>query len=298
VSSGAVAALAHKPSFGILRCPVCRRDLSPVGRALVCEHGHNFDLARSGYVNLLAGRGRRPASGGDSGAQLQHRDAFLASAHFDFIGDAILQQAGAMTRATSASRLHILDAGCGTGYHLARIARGTGARSYGLGLDLSKAAARIASLHFRDLAFAVADIWADWPVRSGSVELLINVVAPKNFAEMARVLTADGLLAVAYPGEQHLVELHREFGLMGMRKGKSRHYGDTLQRFFGEIRLERFRRRSALDPKDVMNAICMGPSATRVPGKTVVPAGTRTVTFEIEILFARRPVRADANVSA
>jgi 23S rRNA (guanine745-N1)-methyltransferase len=284
-----VAPLAHKPAFRLLRCPVCRTDLNPARRGLVCTHGHHFDLARSGYVNLTVGGGRRAVAGGDSGAQLQHRDAFLASAHFDFISDAILQQAGAMTRATSASRLHILDAGCGTGYHLARVARGTGAWSHGLGLDLSKAAARIAALHFRDLAFTVADIWADWPVRSGSVDLLINAFAPKNFAEMARVLTADGLLAVGYPGEQHLVELRREFGLMGMRKDKSRHYGDALQRFFGEIRFQRFQRRSALDPQDVMNAICMGPSATRVPAKTLVPAGTRTVTFDVEFLFARLP---------
>ena len=47
-----------------------------------------------------------------------------------------------------------------------------------------------------------------------------------------------------------------------------------------------------------MNVICMGPNATRMPGQTVVPAGTRTVTFDVEVLFARRPVWADASGSA
>ena len=153
----------------------------------------------------MAGRGRLAAAGGDSGAQLQHRDAFLTSGHFDFIADAIVRQARANAR--KASRPQILDAGCGTGFHLGRIARGTSAWSDGLGLDVSKAAARIASLRLKQLAFAVTDLWRDWPVRTGSVDLLINVFAPKNFHEMARVLTTDGLLAVAYPGEQHLVEL-------------------------------------------------------------------------------------------
>ena len=146
------------------------------------------------------------------------------------------------------SRLQILDAGCGTGYHLGRIARGTGAWSCGLGLDLSEAAARIASLRLEPLTFAVADLWRDWPVRTGSVDLLINVFAPKNFSEMARVLLPDGLLAVAYPGEQHLVELRSEFGLMGMREGKADRYLEALQRYFGEVRLEGFRRRTVLDP--------------------------------------------------
>jgi 23S rRNA (guanine745-N1)-methyltransferase len=120
---------------------------------------------------------------------------------------------------------------------LGRIARGTGKRSCGLGLDLSKAAARIASRRLEPLAFAVADLWRDWPVRTGSVDLLINVFALKNFSEMARVLVPDGLLAVAYPGADHLVQLRREFGLMGMRKGKSRAYADAVRRLFGEIRL-------------------------------------------------------------
>jgi 23S rRNA (guanine745-N1)-methyltransferase len=270
--------------------------VSPVDRSLVCEHGHNFDLARSGYVNLMVRRGGRAAAGGDTSLQLQRRNAFLASGHFDFIADAILRQAGAITRATPPSRLHVLDAGCGTGYHLSRMAQHrfgqTEASGHGLGLDLSKQAARIASLHFRDLAFAVANIWRDWPVRARSVNLLINVFAPKNFREAARVLAPDGLLAVAYPGEEHLVELRHEFDLMGMREGKARSYLEAMQPFFGEIRVERFRQQSELDPEDIINAIGMGPNATRMPGKPVAPSGARTVTFDVEFLFARLPLPA------
>jgi 23S rRNA (guanine745-N1)-methyltransferase len=292
--SGAVLPLARKPGFRILRCPVCRIDLNPVGRSLVCEHGHNFDLARSGYVNLTVGRGSRAAAGGDGGAQLRRRSAFLASGHFDFIADAILRRARTV-RARSSSRLRILDAGCGTGYHLGRLARhrlGIHAPAQGLGLDISKQAARVGALHFKELAFAVTDLWADWPIRSGSVDLLVNVFAPKNFREAARVLAPDGLLAVAYPGEEHLVELRHEFDLMGMREGKAHSYLEGLRRFFGEIQHARFQRPSVLDPEDVINAIGMGPNAPRLPGKPVAPSGTRTVTFDVEFLFARLPLPA------
>jgi 23S rRNA (guanine745-N1)-methyltransferase len=285
-----VPPLGHKPAFRILRCPVCRHDLNPIGRSLVCERGHNFDLARSGYVNLLAGRGSRGAAG-DGGTQLQRRKAFLASGHFDFIADAIVQRARTASR--SASRLRIVDAGCGTGYHLGRVARHlfdrTDAPAHGLGLDISKQAARIGALQFKELAFAVTDLWTDWPIRSGSVDLVINVFAPKNFREMARVLAPDGLLAVACPGDEHLVELRHEFRLMGMREGKARGYLEAMQPLFGEIGVEHFRRRLALAPEDVINAICMGPNAVRMPREPVVSAGTRTVTFDVKFLFACLP---------
>lgn len=37
-----------------LRCPVCGGPLLLVGRSLRCPKAHSFDLAKEGYVNLLA----------------------------------------------------------------------------------------------------------------------------------------------------------------------------------------------------------------------------------------------------
>ena len=37
----------------MLRCPVCRLNLTAAAGALVCRNRHSFDLARQGYVNLL-----------------------------------------------------------------------------------------------------------------------------------------------------------------------------------------------------------------------------------------------------
>ena len=41
-----------------LACPVCGEPLVRDGRRLICQHGHSFDIARQGYVNLLRGGGR------------------------------------------------------------------------------------------------------------------------------------------------------------------------------------------------------------------------------------------------
>ena len=188
-----MAPLAPRSGHRLLRCPICRLDLRVAAGALFCPNRHSFDLAREGYVNLLPGRRRRPANGGDRLEQLRHRAAFLEAGHFDFVAAAIcsrLRQAAALP----ADRYwHILDAGCGTGHHPARIVAELGSSIVGLGLDIAGAAARRASRRWPGLAFAVADLWAEWPVHDAAVDLVISVFAPKNFGGDSAGPSARGL---------------------------------------------------------------------------------------------------------
>src|SRR5262249_53566878 len=192
---------------------------------------HTFDLARSGYVNLRLGE---KAERGDTRDQLGRRASFLATGAFDFIADAILARVAARRQIA-----RVLAAGCGTGYQLDRINPRLRAGCRGLGLDGAKDAARMAAQGHASLGFVVADIWADWPVQSAAIDLLISIFAPKNFAEMARVLGPGGALAVVYPGPKHLRELRQALGLIGMRPGKSRDYRRGLQDFARDIAHDR-----------------------------------------------------------
>jgi 23S rRNA (guanine745-N1)-methyltransferase len=280
-----VTGIAARPGHALLRCPVCRLPLEPVGHALACAGGHSHDLARAGYVNLLSGSSRRPSEGGDGKDQVDRRAAFLEAGHFDLIADAMLSRLPAAAGA-------VLEAGAGTGYHLQRVVAGLPAGSRGLGLDLSKAAVHFAARRYPGLAFAVADLWREWPVRSGEVDVVINLFAPKNFAEAARVLRPDGVLACAYPGPEHLTELRREFGLMGIAEGKTDEYRRAADGVFRAVRLERIGATIELDPADVGNAMLMGPNAGRLAGRAIAvgEAATR-VTRDIELLFAAGPRR-------
>src|SRR3954466_1941900 len=130
--------------FDLFRCPVCRADLTLAARTLRCPQRHSFDLARTGYVNLLTGHGAVPAEGGDGPQQLARRDAFLAQGHFDGITDAIREHLPPGT-------LTMLVAGCGTAYHLHRLA-GPGVVA---GIDVSKDAAAYAAKRYPDIGFAV-----------------------------------------------------------------------------------------------------------------------------------------------
>src|SRR5262249_22109940 len=153
---------------------------------------------------------------------------------FDFIADAILARVGAQPQFSL-----VLDVGCGTGYHVDRITRGISGDCRGLGLDVAREAARLAARNHPALGFVVADIWADWPVQSAATDRLISIFAPKNSAEMARVLSRGGALAVVYPGPQHLGELRRALGLIGMRPGKGRDYRRGLHAFARDIAHDR-----------------------------------------------------------
>ena len=51
-----------------LRCPVCGGALMPLGTSLRCPQGHSYDMAKEGYVNLLAIQKRHAADPGDGKA--------------------------------------------------------------------------------------------------------------------------------------------------------------------------------------------------------------------------------------
>jgi 23S rRNA (guanine745-N1)-methyltransferase len=182
------------------------RSLTAVGIATRCEAHSSAeitivsDLAREGYVNLLRGRKRQPASGGDSPKQLRYRTAFLDACHFDAISANIAEHVQQSDTKPIFREWRILDAGSGTGHHLARIAESFARPVLGIGLDISKDAARQAAPRWPMLAFAVADLWTEWPVQDAAIDLIISIFAPKNFPEAARVLRPGGWLAVAYPG--------------------------------------------------------------------------------------------------
>jgi 23S rRNA (guanine745-N1)-methyltransferase len=216
----------------LLRCPIWRLRLDARAGALACPNRHSFDLAREGYVNLLPGSRRRPTDGGDHAEQLQYRRAFLDAGHFDPITAEI---AGRLWRAgvvSAGSGLHVLDAGCGTGHHLASIAKVLGTGTTTLGLDISAAAARIAARRRPEIALAVADLWSDWPLHDASI-LELSIFAPRNFAETARVLRPGGWLALIYPEANHLIELRRRYRLLGQRSQMEKRYSKAVSRTIG-----------------------------------------------------------------
>src|ERR1700733_3968162 len=112
----------------MLVCPVrnCRLPLASDGRRLVCEHGHSFDVARSGYINLLQPQDRRSNRPGDTVAAVAGRRRLADPG----VTGPFLQAIADLTRASSADI--VLDAGCGDGFYLGALARQTGCSARGV----------------------------------------------------------------------------------------------------------------------------------------------------------------------
>jgi 23S rRNA (guanine745-N1)-methyltransferase len=287
-----VAPPASRLGHGLLRCPVCRRDLTGAAGSLVCPNRHGFDLAREGYVNLLRSGRHRPATGGDSSAQLGHRHAFFDAGYLDSIASTIAEYVQDECEVTEDGRWHVLDGGSGTGHHLARIEAALSLPVIGLGLDISKDATRHAARRWPKLAFAVADLSAEWPVKCETVDLILSIFAPRNFSEAARVLRRGGWIAVAYPGPEHLLELRHRFGLLNHHAHKSERLNAAANRLIGPTTTFRHHRKVTLDAAAVRAAIMMGPNAHHIaPWKLAAEIGPTAVTFDIAILLARRQER-------
>jgi hypothetical protein len=79
----------NEQAVALLRCPVCDGGMARSGRVLACRSGHAFDVAASGYVNLLGGGGGRAA--GDTRDMLLARKRFLDRGHYGPLGATVTQ---------------------------------------------------------------------------------------------------------------------------------------------------------------------------------------------------------------
>ena len=98
-----------------------------------------------------------------------------------------------------------VDLGSGSGALLGALCRDRPIA--GLGIDLSTAAADFAARRFRALTWIVANADRRLPLLDSSVDLVLSIHGRRNPAECARVLTTAGLLWVALPAPDDLIEL-------------------------------------------------------------------------------------------
>ena len=103
----------------------------------------------------------------------------------------------------------VLDAGCGEGYYLRRLAAvADDAALVRAGFDLSKPGIRIAARQDPAGAYAVAAIHHP-PVIPGCVDLLLSHFSPVSAAAFARMVRPGGVVLVGGPGPRHLAALKR-----------------------------------------------------------------------------------------
>src|SRR5690348_8498576 len=179
-----------------LACPVrtCHLPLTATDGPWTCRRGHSFDVARSGYINLLQPQDRRSRDAGDPKGAIEARRRLLDAG----IGREVLD-----TFVTLAARLVpesspiVADLGSGAGDALGWLRRRC--EIVGVGIDLAVPAADMAARRYRDITWVVANADRRLPLLDGSTSLLLSLHARRNPAECHRTLVPGGHLLIAVP---------------------------------------------------------------------------------------------------
>lgn len=187
-----------------LLCPVCGETLVREERVWHCKNRHSFDVARSGYVNLLppSASGKRH---GDDKHMVAARTAFLSRGYYDHLIGAVAEACMQLVGPDAC----VLDAGCGEGTYTRAIydaLAAKGGRPQLLGADISAEAVKRAARQVPEGIFCVATT-ARLPLAAESLDLIVNIFSPFMAEEFRRVLKPGGYLLRVVPMEKHLIEL-------------------------------------------------------------------------------------------
>ena len=254
----------------MLLCPV-RDCLQPLARAeqrLFCPNAHSFDIARSGYVNLLQPQDRRSKHPGDTPAAVQSRRRL-----HDLGVTAPLLNAieGILAPSPTDS---VLDAGCGDGFYLGTLASHHGFSAHGV--DISIPAIDAAARRYPGCEWIVANADRFVPYADRSFSLVMSITARMNAPEFRRVLRDDGRLLIALPAPDDLIEL----------RGPSRDRAPrTVETFAPNFKLTEHRRTTttadltAAAVEDVLHSIYRP--------RQKQPAAAMRVTFSLDLLLFR-----------
>lgn len=254
----------------MLLCPVrdCHQRLEREGKRRFCPNGHSFDIARSGYTNLLQPQDRRSKQPGDTAAAVSARRRL----HDRGFTKPLLEGIAELVAAEKADTL--LDAGCGDGFYLGTLHGSTGCKAHGI--DISIPAIEAAARRYPDCEWVIANADRFIPYADRSFTVVLSITARMNPSEFHRVLTESGRLLVALPSPDDLLEL----------RGKGRDRVDrTLAAFTPQFRLvgqQRVSTEAELSP-DAVNDVLLSIYRPR----PLPPESGLRVTFSLDLLLFR-----------
>lgn len=238
-----------------LACPHCGAQIAIRDEAFCCPSGHTFDVAKQGYVALLGPRARTDT--GDTADMVAARVDFLGAGHYD----PIIRAIGAGHPGP------VLEIGAGTAYYLGAAlgvesADPTGI-AVGIALDSSKFAARRGAADPRVLS-VVADAWSVLPLQDASANTVLSVFAPRDPAEITRVLAPGGRLIAVTPTAGHLLELRGKLEMLKVDDGKAERLAESFAGLLTPLVRQDVEFRMDLDRAAVSALVRMGPTAHHV----------------------------------
>jgi 23S rRNA (guanine745-N1)-methyltransferase len=189
----------------ILKCPVCEDPLTLGAESATCPQSHTFDIARTGYLNLLLPNKKHSREPGDSPSMMRSRRAFLQAGFYDRMASATTAAVAEML--SGREHANMADFGCGEGFFLAglkhHLSRETTRPCGYFGVDISRTGIRMATTYDRNVTWVVASLHES-PFLPQSFDVALSMCAPIAVADLRRVVRHDGALVTVTPGPDHL----------------------------------------------------------------------------------------------
>ncbi|NLW60541.1 MAG: methyltransferase domain-containing protein [Firmicutes bacterium] len=279
---------------GLFRCPVCEQELGlSRSNSLHCSRGHNYDLAKQGYVNLLL----KQEKGGYDKQLFAARKVIGDSGFFDPMRKAISKLIWEVGKGEEWAAARILDAGCGEGSHLAWIWQDLKAKKkgftdiLGVGIDLSKEGIRLAAKEYQELIWCVADL-TKLPLQDRQFDIVLNILSPANYGEFKRVLKDHGILIKILPAPNYLIEL-REILFKGT--DKELYENDGVKRLFANsfqlIKDQQIHYQVFLKEENLEHLIKMTPltwNADQEKIAAIIHSGLKSITVAFDLLLGKK----------
>jgi 23S rRNA (guanine745-N1)-methyltransferase len=194
-----------------LVCPIDGTPLTRVDAQQRCASGHSFDVAREGYCNLLVVQHKASLDPGDSKEMVAARRRVLEAGHYAPIAAHVFEAHLQPLARAQDRALRVVDAGCGEGDYLDRIAAlasdGVSAGQLELaGADVSKWAVKAAARRKAPVTWLVANN-ARLPFAPGSVDLILCLFGFPIWDRFATLQQTGQHVLLVDPGRDHLLEL-------------------------------------------------------------------------------------------
>lgn len=250
----------------LLTCPVCYLRFSRVGSSLKCINGHSFDVAKEGYINLALGK-----MPGDTKEMLLARREFLERGYYHPLSAALNEIVASYVQTQEQivgglPHFMLLDAGCGEGYYLGQIQQYLvehfpQMECCAVGLDISKDAIRMAARRYKQLSWVVANVKERLVFANDALHVLLNIFAPRNVDEFARIVMLGGIAIVVIPGPSHLHRLRSVLHLLDIEEQKEQRVIEQFSARFALLTSKSITYQISLKKAEIALAVLMTPNS-------------------------------------
>ena len=232
-------------------CPICKGELLYYDNYLKCNNNHTFDISKKGTINLINTSNLKSSSIYNKDL-FTYRRIFIARNYYEGVYTIISE----IINKNNNDNI-ILDFGCGEGAHSINILNKLNFSYKYYGFDYSKDAISLASdYNTENIIFFEGDV-NNVPLKSKSVNIIIDFLSPYNDKEIKRLLKDDGIFIKVSPGKDYLKELRKEIGLNEYEKEEE--IFNNLNKHFSNIEIKKYNNTFEIDKDGAFELLNMTP---------------------------------------